>query len=104
MGTYKKIERKVGPTIEKVACDSCTKWKKEKERIEFENKQASNHQKDVMICPGEQEHVCIILGLVLVVQLVTTQVNVLISTHEIRIVIFVILLENPQCMTAEKSL
>ena len=43
VGTYKTIERKVGPAIEKVACDSCTKWKKEKERIEFENKQAPNH-------------------------------------------------------------
>ena len=35
-GSYKKTERKIGPALEKVARESCLKWKQEEEKLEIE--------------------------------------------------------------------
>ena len=35
-GSYKKTERKIGPALEKVARESCLKWKQEEEKVEIE--------------------------------------------------------------------
>ena len=33
-GTFKGIERKIVSVIKDIACDSCTKWRKEEKKIE----------------------------------------------------------------------